>query len=157
MRQPVQPGLTAEEAAARRGRSIKFAVRRKRGVWEGTVVLPIGMHLPGAVPSERVMARRFKGLPRELPAGAVTRSHGARAAVTARHTDKGSAIANAAGLASQIASNPLVAAALPPGSGAAIKALEIIGKNAPLGKLDDALKKLTGAGAGRIVNALKFW
>lgn len=138
-----RPGMTRGELAARRPREVKFAVKRRGGLWEGTVLLPIGLM---ERVSERVPARR----------GAV-RTHKAGIKATVKAGDKGSAIAQAASLADQIVSNPLVAAALPPGTGAAVKALKVIGQNAPLGKLDDALKKLTGAGAGRIIDTLKFW
>jgi hypothetical protein len=70
------------------------------------------------------------------------------------------ALANAAGLAEQIASNPLLRAALPPGSGAAIEATKYLAKAAGAGKLAKKMKNLVGPGAKRVaktLSKLKFW
>ncbi len=80
--------------------------------------------------------------------------------VTAPGTTQRAAIKNAAGLAEKMLSNPLVKAALPPGSGAAIAAVKLIGKYAGKGMLKKGMKLLKGKGARRIGKALKklkFW
>lgn len=68
---------------------------------------------------------------------------------------KGEALSKAAGLAESLLSNPIVKAALPPGSGAAIMAVKKLGKYGT-----KAMKLLKGKGAKRIGKALKklkFW
>jgi len=70
---------------------------------------------------------------------------------------KAQAIKDAAGIASQIASNPLLQAALPPGTGIAVKAVGKLADAALKGKAGAVLKKLTGAGAKRLAKSLKFW
>lgn len=78
--------------------------------------------------------------------------------LVARSMTKAGALAKASAYADKIAENPILAAALPPGSGAAIKALSYLSKSAAAGKLESAAKKITGKGAKRLVKALKkFW
>ncbi len=72
-------------------------------------------------------------------------------------TTKAGALAQAAGIANQIANNPLLAAAFPPGTGVAVKAISKLAIAAAKGKAGKILKKLTGKGAKRLVKALKFW
>jgi len=70
------------------------------------------------------------------------------------------AVSNAAGLASSLLKSPLLQAALPPGSGAAIEAIKMVGKYATKGKLKKGLKLLKGKGAKRVkkvLKKLKFW
>jgi hypothetical protein len=106
---------------------INFSVKRSGdGLWTGQVVLPVGP--PGATRGQSV-------------------------AVTAKSGDKSSALAKAAGLAEQIALNPIVQAALPPGAGAAVQALKMLGQSGAA----EGMKKLVGEGAKRIASALKFW
>ena len=78
-------------------------------------------------------------------------------AVSSAAGSKAQALAQAAGIASQIANNPLLQAALPPGTGLAVKAMGKLASSAAAGKAGKVLKKLTGKGAKRLVKALKFW
>lgn len=111
--------------------TVKFKVRRDGRLWHGEVTLPFG-------------PERFAG-------SAVAPRQQIR--VQAQSGSKSDALAKAAGIAGQIVNNPLVAAALPPGSGAAVKALQLLGKSGAA----EGMKKLMGAGASRIADALKFW
>ncbi len=72
-------------------------------------------------------------------------------------TTAGQALAQASSLASQIANNPLLQAALPPGAGIAVAAIDYLAKNETVGNLANAAKDVVGAGARRIADALKFW
>jgi len=106
---------------------ITFSVKRaKDGLWTGQVVMPVG------------------------PAGA---TRGQAVTVATKAKSKSDALAKAAGLAQQIASNPIVQAALPPGAGPAVQALKMLGQSGAA----EGMKKLVGAGAKRIAKALKFW
>ena len=108
--------------------TIRFAVRRTGSGFEGEVILPIG-------------ATDAAGFARH------------RVHVTAKGPTRESALSKAAGVADQIAQNPIVQAALPPGSGAAVSALKYLSKTG----IDKGMKKIVGAGAKRLAKALKFW
>ncbi len=78
--------------------------------------------------------------------------------LVAKSRTKAGALAKASAYAEQIANNPILAAALPPGTGKALKIISVLSKSAAAGKLEKAAKKLTGKGAKRLVKALKkFW
>jgi hypothetical protein len=69
-----------------------------------------------------------------------------------------SALAQAAGIAKTVANNPYLAAVLPPGTGAAITAVDYLARSAAAGKLSSAAKKVVGKGAKRLKSALsKLW
>jgi len=121
---------------------IRFEVRRTGNQWEGTIELPLSTMraLPGAAPG---------GAPRLAPFGRPAHT----VKVSAKGASQKSALNRAAGIAEQLLDNPLLQAALPPGSGAAISAVKMMAKSGP-GK---ALAKFTGKGAKRIADALKFW
>jgi len=78
--------------------------------------------------------------------------------MVAKSRTRAGALAKASAYAERIANNPILAAALPPGTGQAIKVISVLAKSAAAGKLEKAAKKLTGRGAKRLVKALKkFW
>gem|GEM_PF-4890002 len=83
--------------------------------------------------------------------------NGACLPVRARGRTKADALSNAAGIAGQIASSPVLQAVLPPGASNAIGAVKMLSKYAKVGKLDKALGKIAGKGAKRLAKALKFW
>ncbi len=83
--------------------------------------------------------------------------NGACLPVRARGKTKADALNNAAGIAQQIASSPVLQAVLPPGASNAIGAVKMLSKFAKVGKLDKAMGKLVGKGAKRLAKALKFW
>lgn len=95
--------------------------------WAGTLVLPFDA--------------------RKLPGGGMT-------TITAKGADKATALGKAAVLAKQAITNPLVAAILPPGAGAAVTAISALSKSAAGGYLADAAKTFTGPGLNRISKAL---
>jgi len=74
---------------------------------------------------------------------------------TAVGPTKTAALSTAAGLASKLLDSPILTAIMPPGTGAAVKATQLLASKGPA-----ALKLLTGPGAERITEAfksLKFW
>lgn len=75
------------------------------------------------------------------------------------HTANGpaKALAGAALLAHRVASNPLLASVMPPGTGAAIKATAMLAKAAQSGKLGSVINHLKGDGARRIASKLLSW
>ncbi len=75
--------------------------------------------------------------------------------MVARSRTKAGALAKASAFADKIASNPLLAAALPPGTGQAIKVISALSRSAAAGKLEKVSKKLVGKGARRLKKALK--
>lgn len=115
---------------------IKFRVFRQRQggtyKWFGRIDLPIGVQPQTAM------------LPLAQQKPVVTLP------VTAPGTSKESALANAANLASKIASNPFMQAVMPPGTGAALKATQLAAKYGP-----GVMKKITGEGAKRVGNFFK--
>lgn len=113
-------------------KSVKWKARRVPGGWQGELTLPTEWRRGG--PGLTVKTPRMK------PA-----------------KNKAQAIAQAASLAARVANNPIVAAALPPGSSTAIRAIGKIGASVAKGKLGKVLGKLKGKGAKRLVKALKFW
>jgi len=127
---------------------IRWTTRRTgNGSYEGTIILPTSFsQIVRAPGNEHVRARRPDLLRRTKPI-----------AVTARGPSKAHALAQAASVASRIANNPLLQAALPPGSSQAIKAIDYLSKSAAAGKLASASKKIVGKGAKRLAKALKFW
>jgi len=78
-------------------------------------------------------------------------------AVRAKAKTKEDALHRAAVVAQAVADNPLVSAALPPGTAVAVKAIGFLAKSSAAGVLGDAMKKVTGEGAKRLADALKFW
>jgi len=108
------------------------------GVWAGMVTLVPSYDAEGA------MAQTFRqGQPVKL---------------VARSATKAGALAKASAFASKLAENPIIAAALPPGSSQAIKAISYLSRSAAAGKLESAAKKLKGKGAKRLYKALKkYW
>jgi len=78
--------------------------------------------------------------------------------LVAKSRTKAGALAKAAAYAERIANNPILAAALPPGTGQALKVISVLAKSAAAGKLEKVAKKLTGRGAKKLYKALKkFW
>ena len=89
-----------------------------------------------------------------LPAGL------ARIPVKAPGKTQREALSTAAGLAESLLDSPILRAALPPGTGAAIKATKMLAKFAKKGLLKKGMKLLKGKGAKRIAKSLKklkFW
>jgi hypothetical protein len=85
-----------------------------------------------------------------LPDGKkVTRAHAS--------SSPAKALAGAAVLAAKVAQDPLLAAVMPPGTGAAIKATAMLAKAAHVGKLGEVMKGLKGDGARRIASKLISW
>ncbi len=74
-------------------------------------------------------------------------------ATQAQGETKADALASAAALAQRLANNPLLAAAMPPGTAAAVAAMSKIATSAAAGKVT----KVVGKGAKRLAKALKFW
>lgn len=115
---------------------MKFKVFRRRvgGAvkWYGRIDLPIGL-----APGQSMLPPS-----RQLPMVTLP--------VTAPGASKASALSNAAGLASQIVNNPFMQTILPPGTGAALKATQLLAKHGP-----SAAKKLVGKGAKRVGKWLK--
>ena len=119
---------------ARDVNKVSWSLRKVPGGYDGTIWLPAGKF--GAIPATAFAPIRAPGLP------------GKQAA-------KSSAIAAAAGMAEQIATNPLLSAVMPPGTSAAIKGIGLVAKHGPdiIGKAGG----LIGKGAKRLASALKFW
>lgn len=105
---------------------------RPRGVaeqWRGTLTLP----------------------PMVFPSGKAR-----RVAITATGPDKATALKKSAAGLQSLLDNPLVKAALPPGTGVAAAALSRVAEAAGVpGALDKAWKSLKGPGAKRLVSAVK--
>ena len=115
--------------------------------------------------TQRASIQRVRWTLRRMPGGdfegeiylPLIGQNGACMPVKARGKTKADALHNAAGIAEQIASSPVLQAVLPPGASNAIGAVKMLSKYAKLGKLDKAVGRLAGKGAKRLVKALKFW
>lgn len=70
---------------------------------------------------------------------------------------KAEALKQAETMLSKLTGNPIVQAALPPGTGKAVQAIGRIADAAAGGDAAGALKGLAGKGAKRLAKALKFW
>ena len=114
---------------------VTFSARKVRGGWNAVISLPT---IPGLTPA---------GFPPGAPVRFLATERGSKAG----------ALADAAGLAAKLASNPILAAMLPPGTANAVKVTAALAKAANLGKLEDVAKKLVGKGARRLAKKLKFW
>jgi len=79
---------------------------------------------------------------------------GAPIKLTATSKSKAGALAKASSVANALVSNPIVAAALPPGSDKAVKAIDYLANSAAAGKLESAAKAVIGPGAKRLKSAL---
>jgi len=102
----------------------------------------------------------WAGMITMVPTGAISPTHpaGKPIRMVATSKTKAGALAKAASVAEMIANNPLLSSVLPPGSGAALKAIAVLSKSAVAGKLERAAKKYGGKGAKRLIKALKkFW
>lgn len=103
--------------------TIKFSLKRQSdGLWVGELVIPVGP--PGATRGQAI-------------------------AITAADAKKPDALKKAAGVAEQILANPIIQAALPPGTGAAISAVKTLASGGTV--------RAVGEGAKRLASALKFW
>lgn len=121
------------------------------GAYEGIVTLPASFRQAmQACPPQRL---------RQVPGGmrALRRASAKRIQVRSRSSTPGGALMNAAGMASRVMSNPLVAAVMPPQAQVAVKALRFAGKAAKAGKLGKALGRMAGPGAKRLVKKLTSW
>ncbi len=117
--------------------SIKWAMRRHPdGTYTGEIYVPI-MQMGGGIKYLKTMSAQ-PGSP-------------------AAPTSKGAALSQAAGLAQKIIGNPLLQAALPPGTGVAVQAIKKLADSEAVGKLASAAKDIVGKGAKRLASALKFW
>jgi hypothetical protein len=76
-------------------------------------------------------------------------------AVKASSKSPTNALAKAANVADALASNPVLAAVMPPGTAVALKATKFLANSAAAGKLGSALKKVSGPGAARLIGAFK--
>ena len=77
--------------------------------------------------------------------------------LSAKAKTQAKALAKASSVADAIINNPILKAALPPGSSTAIKAIKYLSKSAVKGKLKKAAKKIIGKGAKRLAKALGKW
>lgn len=129
--------------------SVRWKLRKHREgrggdvVYTGEILIPgeWSQLIPGAPPGISYIAA--KSAPANHP--------------TLAPSTPGEALAQAGSLAQQIMGNPLVQAALPPGAGVAVAAIDYLAQNETIGNLANAAKDVVGAGAARIANALKFW
>ena len=64
------------------------------------------------------------------------------------------ALVKAAGIAQEVANNPIVSALLPPQAKLALSAATLIGKSAAAGKAANAIAKFSGPGISRLMKAL---
>lgn len=114
---------------------IRWSMRKlPNGEYEGMLTLvPVRDVGPGTIP---------RGKPIKLKAQSKT---------------KAGALLKASEVANQLVANPILQAAMPPGTGAAVKAVTALAQSAAAGKVGKVLKKLKGPGAKRIAKALKFW
>lgn len=118
---------------------VKWSMRQlPTGQWEGMITL---------VPAKNIS---HHSLPGKWTKGKPVR-------LKARSKSKAGALLKAASVANAIANNPILSAALPPGSKVAIKAVNFLAKSAVVGKLEKATGKIVGKGAKRLIKALKFW
>ncbi len=124
--------MAKKRRRARRAR-IKWQLHAIPGGYRGTITIPVGLVRAGGRTRKRVVKVRAKG------------------------KTKGSALSQAASMASKLATNPVLSAVLPPGSGTAIKAVGLLSKAVDSGAAGAVLKKLKGPGAKRLVKTLKFW
>lgn len=120
---------------------IRWHMRKlPNGEFEGMITLVPTQTIPGAA----------YGMPGKLTKGKPVK-------LVAQSASKAGALAKASSVADQLLNNPIVAAALPPGSGQAVKAIKYLSKAANAGKLASAAKNVVGNGAKRLASALKFW
>lgn len=120
-------------------------------------------HPDGTVTGEVYVPQR--AIPGISPAGYIKASsrrtripaRRGQAAAAAVAQGKAGALSQAASVAQGLLDNPLVRAALPPGSGVAIDAIKMLASSAAAGDLASAAKKVVGAGAKRLFDKLKFW
>lgn len=117
---------------------IRWHMRKlPNGEWEGMVVLVPAQTIPGAP----------YGMPGKLTKGKPVK-------LVSRSQTKAGALAKASSVANKLMANPLVKAALPPGSAVAVKAISYLSKSAAAGQLEKAAKKVVGKGAKRLYKAL---
>jgi hypothetical protein len=112
--------------------AIKFKMRRTPQGFDGMIVVPHGAC--------------------RLPSGT---TQPGPLAVKASSKNPAAALAKAANVADAIASNPMLAAVMPPGTAVALKATKFLASSAAAGKLGSALKRVSGPGAKRLVSAFK--
>jgi hypothetical protein len=125
---------------------VDWKIRRTgEGSYEGWIILPVGM----AQIKQAVTAP--PGTPLPTATTAIPKPIAIKASSS---TSAANALKAAAGVASSIVSNPLVSAIMPPGTGIAVKGIEMLSKSAAAGKLADAAGKLIGPGAKRLASAL---
>ena len=131
---------------------IRWSLRKlPNGEYEGLVTLVPASNVPMPRRATTVHARRG--------AAAASRiiQKGKPINLVATSSTKEGALLKAASVASKIANNPIMQAALPPGSSQAIKAVQFLAKSGAAGTLKSAAKKIVGPGAKRLAKALKFW
>ena len=114
------------------------------GSYEGWVILPVGI----------ADIRRAAAMPRGVAPRPVVRAHPRPLALKAKGKTPASALESAASVASKIIGNPIVSSMLPPGSGVAVKGINMLASAAKKGKLGKAIGKIVGPGAKRLGKAL---
>ena len=127
---------------------VTWKIRKVGSGYEGWVILPFG------VADLRAAQRAGVAMPAQLAPGMRP------LAIKARADSGAGALASAAGFASGLMNNPLIQAALPPGSAAAVKAIQMLAKAGAAGKIAKVADKLIGPGAkrlGKTLKKLKFW
>lgn len=140
---------------------VQWKLRRVGDGYEGMVILPASLRdvvkrapLPDLtrVPAQRATVVRDY---RKARARVAKRQPTRKMRATGKSNTPGGALAQAAAGANRLLSNPLVQAAMPPGTAAAVKGLGIAASFAQSGKLQDAAKFIKGPGAKRLFGAIK--
>jgi hypothetical protein len=103
--------------------------------------------LPGGHYAGMITLVPTRPLPSGHPAGKPIR-------LVAKSRTKAGALAKAASVAEKLLKNPILSSVMPPGTGAAIKAVSFLSKSAAAGKLEKAAKKYVGKGAKRLFKSL---
>lgn len=129
---------------------VRWKIRRLgNGSYEGMVILP------GSVQAVADNWLRSRKVPAHVRRRAVKRFSAGQVTRAAKGRSAGHALARAAAGAHKLLQNPLVQAAMPPGSAAAVKGLAIASKYVSAGDVASAAKKIGGPGAKRLFGAIK--
>lgn len=136
---------------------VQWKLRKVGDGYEGTIVLPCTFgQMMRAVPvpptlSPQLQQRMMVAKQRVAASPAAAQPVQMRAA----GLTPASALGKAAGMAGKLLGNPLVQAAMPPGTGAAVKGIQLAAKIASSKGVKKAMKAVVGPGAKRLFGALK--
>ena len=131
---------------------VRWKLRKVADGYEGMIILPLPLAAGVRAGMPLTLSQHVQAMRPALTQKPI--------AVKAKGKSAAGALASAAGMAMNLAENPLLQAVMPPGTAAAVATIKAIAASEAGGKILEVADKLIGPGGKRLkktLKKLKFW